>query len=257
MSDHKKTALVTGASSGLGAEFCRQLADTCEVIIVVARRGERMQQLAEELADNAELHVVEADLTTVEGVTRTVETLRQKGPVDYLVNNAGFGTFGGFVDTGLDTQQNMVRLHIDATLELCRAAVPYMAELGGGYIINVASIGGFLPMKDTAVYGATKAFLIAFSSSLQLEVVKQGTKIQCLCPGFTHTELHEVETRAGFDKSRVPEKLWMDPAAVVRESLLGLSGESVLLIPGEFNAEMVRSGLQAQLDSLQNSTINF
>ncbi|MEH6516408.1 MAG: SDR family NAD(P)-dependent oxidoreductase [Halioglobus sp.] len=250
MSDHKKTALVTGASAGLGAEFCRQLADTCEVIIAVARRGERMQQLAEELADKAELHVVEADLATVEGVTRAVETLRQKGPVDYLVNNAGFGTFGGLVDSGLDVQHNMVRLHIDATLELCRAAVPYMAELGGGYIINVASIAGFLPSKDTAVYGATKAFLISFSSSLQQEVAKQGTKIQCLCPGFTHTDLHDLDARAGFDKARVPQELWMDTNAVVRESLLGLSRESVLLIPGEANADMVRAGLQAQLDSL-------
>ncbi|MFT6957637.1 MAG: short-subunit dehydrogenase [Halieaceae bacterium] len=250
MSDHKKTALVTGASAGLGAEFCRQLADTCEVIIAVARRGDRMHQLAEELADKAELHVVEADLTAVEGVTRAVEALRQKGPVDYLVNNAGFGTFGGFVETGFNAQQNMVRLHIDATLELCRAAAPYMAELGGGYIINVASIGGFLPMKNTAVYGATKAFLISFSSSLQQEVAKQGTKVQCLCPGFTDTELHDLPTRAGFDKSRVPQKLWMDPAVVVRQSLLGLSSQSVLLIPGEFNADMVRSGLQGQLDSL-------
>ena len=223
----------------------------------MARRGERLQELAEELADKAELHLVQADLTTVEGVTWAVEALRQKGPVDYLVNNAGFGTFGGFVATGLDTQQNMVRLHIDAPLELCRAAVPYMAELGGGYIINVASIGGFLPMKDTAVYSASKAFMISFSSSLQQEVVKQGTKIQCLCPGFTHTELHDLETRAGFEKSRVPQELWMDPAAVVRESLLGLSRESVLLIPGEVNADMVRSGLQAQLDSLQDSTINL
>jgi short-subunit dehydrogenase len=234
----------------LGAEFCRQLADTCEVIIAVARRGERLQQLAEELADKAELHVVEANLATVEGVTRAVEALRQKGPVDYLVNNAGFGTFGAFVDTALDSQQSMVRLHIDATLELSRAAIPYMEDLGGGVIINVASIGGFLPMKDTAVYGGTKAFLVSFSSSLQQEVAKKGIRVQCLCPGFTRTELHDVPTFDGFDKSRVAEDVWMESPAVVEISLKALTGDSLVVVPGEVNVDLARSGLQFQLDSL-------
>ena len=98
MTGHKSTALVTGASAGLGVDFCRQLAERCDVIIAVARRRERLEQLAEELSGRAEVHPVEADLTTVEGVARTMEALRQQGPVDYLVNNAGFGTFGAFPD---------------------------------------------------------------------------------------------------------------------------------------------------------------
>ncbi len=143
MSDHKITALVTGASAGLGTEFCRQLAQRCDAIIAVARRGERLAALADELADSVELHVVVADLGSIEGVARTMEAIRQQGPVDYLVNNAGFATFGQFAELPIDGQRGMVDLHIDATITLCRAAIPFMLEQGSGYIINVSSIGAF------------------------------------------------------------------------------------------------------------------
>ncbi len=118
MSGHKKTALVTGASAGLGAEFCRQLARQCEVIIAVARRPDRLEALRVELSGLAELHVIEADLSTIEGVTRTVEALRQQGPVDYLINNAGFSTYGMFEDQMMDGQEDMVGVHINATMSL-------------------------------------------------------------------------------------------------------------------------------------------
>ena len=124
MAGHKETALVTGASAGLGAEFCRQLAERCDVIIAVARRGDRLEALARELRGKAEVHVVAADLGTIEGVVRTIEALRQKGPVDYLVNNAGFSTHGIFEQQLIDSQQEMVAVHVNATLALCRAATP-------------------------------------------------------------------------------------------------------------------------------------
>ena len=170
MTGHKTTALVTGASAGLGAEFCRQLAGRCDVIIAVARRGERLAQLAQELSDRAEVHSIEADLNSVEGVARTMEALRQQGPVDYLVNNAGFGTFGVFPDLDIQGQRDMVGLHIDASITLCRAAIPFMRERGRGHIINVSSVGAFLPGPGIAVYGASKAFLNFFSLALQAEL---------------------------------------------------------------------------------------
>lgn len=251
MTSHKTTALVTGASSGLGQEFCRQLAGRCEVIIAVARREERLQALAESLAGQVEVHCVAADLTSVEGVTRAVESIRQLGPVDILVNNAGFGTFGKFEQAGLAEQLAMVRLHIDATVELSRAVLPFMRQLGGGHIVNLASLGAFAVLKDSAVYGATKAFLVSFSRSLQDEVREAGVRVQCLCPGFIRTEMHDGDGFASFDKERTPAHLWMDSEAVVSASLAALDGDQVVVAPGEVNREMAEAAIRSQLDSLQ------
>jgi short-subunit dehydrogenase len=246
--EHKTTALVTGASAGMGADFCRQLADRCDVIIAVARRGERLEKLAAELAGRAELHAVEADLNTVEGVARAMEALRQQGPVDYLVNNAGFSTYGEFPELDIESQRQMVSLHIDATITLCRAAIPFMRERGGGHIINVSSVGAFLPGRGLAVYGATKAFLNYFSQALQAELSETGIEVQALCPGYTHTEFHQG--LAGFDKGQVPASMWMDSAQVVAASLAALGSGKVVVVPGETNVELARKGSQRQLDAL-------
>ena len=251
MPEHKITALVTGASAGLGAEFCRQLAQRCDVIIGVARRIEPLVVLAQELADTTEMHVVQADLGTIEGVAQTMEVIRQQGPVDYLVNNAGFSSFGHFTDLPIDSQRDMVSLHIDTSITLCRAAVPFMRELGGGYIINVSSLGAFMPGKGLAVYGATKAFLNYFSQALQAELAGTGIKVQALCPGYTRTEFHDPMVAAGFDNSRIPSEMWMDAAEVVSASLAALDDEQVLLVPGQMNKNLARMGLQQQLDALQ------
>lgn len=252
MSDHKNTALVTGASAGLGAEFCRQLADHCEIIIAVARRGDRLVALAEELRGRAEVHVVEADLRTVEGVTLTIEALRQKGPVDYLVNNAGFSTLGLFEDQIIDSQQDMVAVHINATLSLCRAAIPFMRALGGGRIINVSSLSAFFPGKRLAVYGATKAFLNNYSQSLQLELelADSGISVQALCPGYTRTEFHATENWSAFDTDSIPEEYWMEASTVVATSLAALPEEGVIVVPGEINLQLAQKGMQAQRDLL-------
>jgi short-subunit dehydrogenase len=250
MAGHKTTALVTGASAGLGAEFCRQLADRCDVIIAVARRGDRLAQRREELAGRVELHAIEADLTHVEGVARTMEALRQLGPVDYLVNNAGFSTHGSFPDLAIDGQRAMVSLHIDATITLCRAAIPFMRERGGGHIINVSSVGAFLPGRGLAVYGASKAFLNYFSLALQEELAGTGIAVQALCPGFTHTEFHQALEGEGFNKAQVPAGMWMEADAVVAASLAALGSGRVLVVPGEENLKLARAGYQRQLDAL-------
>jgi len=250
MTGHKSTALVTGASAGLGVDFCRQLAERCDVIIAVARRRERLEQLAEELSGRAEVHPVEADLTSVEGVARTMEALRQQGPVDYLVNNAGFGTFGAFHDLGIEGQREMVSLHIDASITLCRAAIPFMRERGSGYIINVSSLGAFLPSAGIAVYGASKAFLNFFSLALQAELEGSGIEVQALCPGYTHTDFHLDLERQGFSKGQVPQQMWMEAPDVVAASLAALGSGRVLVVPGEGNLELARAGCQRLLDAL-------
>ncbi len=244
-------ALVTGASSGLGAEYCRQLAGRCSTIIAVGRRAEQLQALRTELEAQTRVYPVVADLATVEGVTRTVEALRQQGPVDLLVNNAGFSTLGDFADSSLEVELQMVRLQVDAPLELVRAALPFMRDKGSGAIINVASVGAYLELRKTAVYGGCKAFLLSFSRSLQAEVAEQGIRIQCLCPGLTRTEIHDTPHFTGFDKSRFPDAMWMEADAVVAESLAALEGAEVAVIPGAMNREMVRANLQQQLQLLE------
>lgn len=246
-----RVALVTGASSGIGEQFCRELAGRCDRIIAVARRGERLHALAGELAGQVEIVPVEADLATVEGVARTIEALRQRGPVRYLVNNAGFSTLGPVARSDIDRELQMVRVHVDACMSLCRAALPFMLEAGEGYIVNVASVGAFVPMRSTAVYGACKAFMASYSTSLQEEVASGGVRVQCLCPGFTHTGIHHTADFAGFDKERVPAGLWMDVKPVVAASLAALDSGEVLLVPGAHNVQMVREGLQRRLDSIQ------
>ena len=251
MSDHKVTALVTGASAGLGAEFCRQLAQRCDVIIAVARRPDRLEALAQELAGSAEVHVLEADLGTVEGVTRTMEMLRQKGPVDFLVNNAGFSTFGNFSDLAIDSQRDMVSLHVDAAITLCRAAIPFMEELGAGTVINVSSLAALAPGKGLAVYGAAKAFLNYYSQALQAELSGTGIEVQALCPGYIRTEFHDSMSKAGVDRERVPPQMWMDAGEVVSESLAALGSGQVIVVPGEDNRAMARMAMEQQAALLQ------
>lgn len=237
----KMIGLITGASSGLGAEFCRQLADRCRKIILVGRRHDKLQAVADELnASGVETVVVCADLATPLGLTAVVEQIRQQGPVQVLVNNAGFGTLGSFVDTDFDSQQAMVDVHISATLRLCRAVIPYMTEAGGGSIINLSSLAAFFPMRDVAVYAASKVFLNSFSESLQKEVEADNIRVQCLCPGYTHTDFHDRDSFSGFEKSEVPEAMWMSAEAVVSESLAMLDGDGqVVFVAGEKNRALV------------------
>ncbi|MEM8560859.1 MAG: SDR family NAD(P)-dependent oxidoreductase [Pseudomonadota bacterium] len=250
MPEEKCVALVTGASSGIGAEYCRQLADRCELIIAVARRSERLTELQRSLSAQTEVHPVQADLTTVEGMARTLEALRQLGPVRYLINNAGFSTFGFFNDQDIQSQRDMISLHADATISLCAAAVPYMRQQGGGYIVNVASIGGFLPSKGVAVYGATKAFLNFYSQSLQAELTGSGIEVQALCPGYTHTEFQAGMDELGFDKTKIPEHMWMSADRVVEKSLAALGNGHVVVVTGDANAALVKERLQRQIDEL-------
>jgi short-subunit dehydrogenase len=250
MISNKTCALVTGASAGIGAEFCRQLADRCDVIIAVGRRPERLDELVDRLHPQTEVHPLVADLTSIEGQTRAIEAIRQQGPVDYLVNNAGFSTLGNFAELDLAPQQAMVDLHITASLALCRAAIPFMQEKGSGYVINVSSLVSFSPIASGAIYGASKAFLNYYSEALQLELKDDGIKVQSLCPGYTRTDFHRRESMRGFDMGWVPEEHWMNSSDVVAESLAALSGEQVVVVPGAGNRKSANLAMAAQVERM-------
>ena len=224
-----KSALITGASAGLGEEYARQLAAAGTDLILVARRLDRLEELARDLKSKhgVAVDVIPADLSTSEGMAKVESRIAASPTLDLLVNNAGYGGKTGFVKGGTDDHLDMVRVHVEATVRLTKAALPGMIDRGRGAVINVASVAAFSPFSG-AMYSGTKSFLVMFSQNLGAELRSKGVAVQALCPGMTHTDFHEV---AGIDKSVVPKPFWMTAEAVVRISLRRL-GHGFTCIPG-------------------------
>lgn len=227
-SQHLK-ALITGASSGIGEEFARQLADKGYRLILIARRADRLHQLASQL--NAEVEVVVADLATDEGMAKVEAAINDHSP-DLLVNNAGFGTTGKFHHVEPYKIADMITVHGMATAILSRAALPAMIDRGSGAIINVASIAAFIARPGSANYSATKAYMVALSRSLNAELRGTGVHVQALCPGFTYTEFHDTPEFERFSRDQVPRPLWMTASRVVQISIEALSTKKEIVIPG-------------------------
>jgi short-subunit dehydrogenase len=241
MTRKRKTALVTGASSGLGAAFARRLAaDGCDLILV-ARREERLAGLAGELAarHGAAVRCISADLADPAGVEQVGECVGSLDPLDLLINNAGFGARGAFAETDLRRQLEMIQLHVLASVRLARAVLPGMIERNRGGIINVASLAALIPMPGDAIYSASKAFLITFSQALHEELRGTGVRVQALCPGFMRTEFHSAEELPEVDLARIPARLWSRADEVAAESLKVLAGGQVVYVPGWKNRGIV------------------
>jgi short-subunit dehydrogenase len=250
-----KTALITGASAGLGAEFARQLAAEEYRFVLVARREDRLVQLGEELRSqfDVESESLVADLATSEGVTAVEDRIRRLDDLDLLINNAGFGTFGNYAEVDLRTQLDMLHVHVTAAMRLSRAALDRMIPRGRGYIINVSSLAGFLHGGRSVTYCATKAYLNSFSESLADELHGTGVRVQALCPGFTTTEFHDTRLLEKFDRKNVPNFMWMPADRVVRTSLAARKGSRVIVIPGLLNRcfkELLTSSLLRPVASL-------
>ncbi len=225
------TALITGASSGIGAAYARALAARGYDLILVARREARLRQLAQEVEARYGVHaeVLTADLTTAEGITRVAEAIRAEAKLVFLINNAGFGTKGFFFQTDVERQEAMVRIHVIAPLRLTHAALPAMVEARRGAIVNVASVAAFSPTAGHATYTGVKAFLVNFSEGLHEEVEEYGVRVQALCPGYTRTEFQKA---SGVPSKGIPDFLWLSPEAVVAQSLHDLEVGRVVSIPG-------------------------
>lgn len=223
-------ALVTGASAGLGAEFARQLAAKGERLVLVARRRERLDELAAALGN---ARAVAMDLSEPGAAARLMADLEQHGDtVELLVNNAGFGLAGQFAELDGDRQREMIDLNCGALAELAHAVLPGMVARMAGGILNVASTAAFQPGPGMAVYFATKAFVLSFSEAMHDEAEPHGVKISCLCPGPTRTEFRSV---SGFDPKGRLAKLSADAASVVAAGLRGFERNQAVVVPGLSN----------------------
>jgi short-subunit dehydrogenase len=231
-------ALVTGASSGIGAAFARELAARGCDLMLTARREERLRSLAEELhaKHGIDAQVIVADLSLPDAPQRIVEeAARRDLPIDILINNAGYGVPGDFLDSDWQTHADFIQVLMTAPTELCHCLLPAMHDRGYGRIVNVASLAGLVPgTPKHTLYAAAKSYLIKFSESLALENRAHGVNVCALCPGFTYSEFHDV-TGARQKVSRMPGYLWMRADEVVRLGLDAVEQGKIVYVTGRVN----------------------
>ncbi len=248
-----RTALVTGPTAGIGQSFAQQLAARGDDLVLVARDVERLEKLAASLraTHGVEVEVLPADLSSREELARVEARLTDPArPVDLLVNNAGFGLKGRFLDNSVEAETAMLDVLVTAVLRLSHAALGAMAERGSGGVINVSSVAAFLPRGS---YSAAKAWVNSFSEWAANEYRPQGVTVTCLCPGFTKTEFHE---RMDVSRSSAPDFLWLDADELVATALRDFDKGKVFSIPSaQYKviagaARLVPSSLLQRLQSL-------
>lgn len=246
------TALVTGASAGIGEAFVKLIAARGDDVIVVARDQARLETLRAtiEKTFGTRVEVLAADLTQSEGVARVEARLSDKAaPVDLLINNAGFGTFGRFAELDVTKEVQQIELNVMALVRLTHAALGPMAARGAGAVLNVSSMASFQACPGNATYSATKAFVTSFTRALHLEMKPLGVTVSVLCPGFTRTEF---QARAGVNDKHAGAQ-WMDADTVANAGLEGVKKGTAEIVPGlmnrvgvEISARLPR-GLAAQI----------
>ncbi|MER7926357.1 MULTISPECIES: SDR family oxidoreductase [unclassified Streptomyces] len=222
------TALITGSTAGIGAAFARRLAADGHNLVLVARNTARLGEQATELHDRhgIEAEVLTADLATDEGIEAVAARLAdRKNPVDLLVNNAGFGNKGRYLDVPMADELKMLKVHCEAVLRLTSAATGAMRERGRGGVVNVASVAAFVPR---GTYGASKAWVVQFTQGAAKDLAGTGVRLMALAPGFVRTEFHE---RAGMGTDNIPNWMWLDADKLVAAALADLARGKSLSIP--------------------------
>src|SRR5437588_2265845 len=229
-------ALITGASAGIGCEFARQLAGRARSMILVARREDRLVELADELQrehPNLHIHIRKVDLANLAELQDLLQWLdREKLGVDLLINNAGLGDSGPFANSDPVRNSEMTLVNVTALTSLTRHLVPQMITKHRGGILNVSSSAGFLPIPGSAVYAATKAYVTSFSEALRAELRGTGVSVCALCPGPVVTEFQQVAKREGVQPDIGPKFLVVTVEQVVRDALAALEADRPLIIPG-------------------------
>ncbi len=232
------SVLITGASGGIGEEFARQLVFRCHQMILVARREDRLRDLARDLKrQNASLDILYfvVDLTSATEREKFISMLLSNGAKpDLLINNAGMGDYQKFADSNWEKIDNMMQLNMTALTHLTHRLIPQMRERGpgGGAIINVSSLASILPMPEFAVYAATKAYVTSFSEALRLELKGDNIPVMALCPGPVHTEFGSVAMPADAKELPGREMFYVDKSVVVKQALIGLSRNKARVYPG-------------------------
>jgi short-subunit dehydrogenase len=224
------TALVTGATSGIGAAFARRLAGDGYDLVLVARDQARLDATAADLTarHGVRVEVIAADLADPERRRAVVDRLRAEPAVDLLVNNAGIGTGGDFWEAPYELVRAQLELNVTAVMELTHAALPGMLARRSGGVINVASVAALLPGRGST-YSAGKAWVVSFTEGLSAGLAGRGVRLLALCPGFVRTEFHR---RAGIDMSSTSDGMYTGVDAVVDAGLRGLAADKVLVVPG-------------------------
>ncbi|MBV7697111.1 SDR family oxidoreductase [Streptomyces sp. TRM70350] len=222
------TALITGSTAGIGAAFARRLAADGHNLVLVARDTKRLREQATELHDRhgIEAEVLAADLATDDGIEAVAARLGdRRNPVDLLINNAGFGNKGRYLDVPMADELKMLKVHCEAVLRLTSAATEAMRERGRGGVVNVASVAAFLPR---GTYGASKAWVVQFTQGAARDLAGTGVRMMALCPGFVRTEFHQ---RAGMGTDNIPGWMWLDADKLVATALSDLGRGKTLSIP--------------------------
>jgi hypothetical protein len=226
MRQHYRSALVTGASSGIGVEFARVLAQRGCDLVLVARRADRLEQLAAELS-GVHVEVLPADLASDDGVQQVVQRLTSS-PVELLVNNAGVASSGPFHATDPAEQDTLARLNVLALMRLTRAALGPMVDAAHGGIINVSSLASDQPLKGFASYAASKAYVTTFSESIAAEVRNSGVHVTVLKPGYVWTEMNPD----GPDPKSFAGRFWLRADDVAREAIDAVERGRLIAVPG-------------------------
>lgn len=232
------TALITGASAGIGREFARQLATRARTVVIVARREERLNELRDEIRNrNAQLnvHTRVVDLCEKAQIEELVGWLEQnKIEIDFLINNAGLGDYGTVATSDIERDNRIIQVNITALIFLTRQLLPQMIKKKKGAILNVSSSAGFLPIPGMTVYAATKAFVNSFTEALRAELGNSGVSVTALCPGPVHTEFGDVAARPGGKPETGPEFIYVSVEQTARDALRAVEADKPLVIPGAF-----------------------
>jgi uncharacterized protein len=233
-----RSALITGASAGIGREFVRQLATRVRGLVLVARRGERLEELRKELASrnsNLTVYTRIVDLANKSQLDTLVQWLdEEKIEIDLLINNAGLGDLGPFAISDPKRNHEMLMVNVVALTTLTRKLLPQMIARKRGAILNVSSSAGFLPIPGVAVYAASKAYVTSFSEALRAELRGSGVIVTALCPGPVRTEFQEVASRPGRNVKPGPGPEFVQVAVeqVVRDALAAVEADRPIVIPG-------------------------
>lgn len=230
-----RTALITGASSGIGETFATALAQNGLDLILVARSKDKLDNMAQALsqAHGIKVAVIAADLGLPgSGIALAAEVSKRKLKVDFLINNAGFGMSGNFAENDAARHQQMIALNVSAVVDIAQAFLPEMLERGAGAIINVASLAGFQPTPYMTVYGATKAFVLSFSEGLWAEYRSKGIRVLAVCPGPVDTPFFEATGKGESLRKTVPKGTMITAQDVVNISLKALRDGKSFVVPG-------------------------